>query len=247
MSPADSATGELLEERSYRFDAREFALTWLTVASAASEDSDRYVMHRSVNLELDEHGVRLASTDSYRFWSQWVGEYHGAKEPDYEQHRGVNVTVSDIDFRARDLMKHIAKVTKKEDDPPLDLALAFGKAPIENGQIPGLERDAVVLTLTEHGTGALHESVLLTLIDGEFPDLRRIYVGHYREPTERIAFNPILLNKMMKAVPGSEEMPCTLEFAGPQGAALVRPFGTEGGWPLRGLLMPARSETEPRG
>lgn len=236
----DQDTGVLLEDTSYTFDARTFALTWLTVASAASEDDERPLLYRAVNVELDESGVRLTATDSYRFWSWWVGERPKAKEPDYELPRGAHVTVSDSDFRARDLMKYVVRATKKEDAPLLTMSVAFGKAPAEVGQILGLERDVVTLTVTSTAGGALHESLLLTLIDGDYPNIRSLYNDHEPALTERVSFNPVLLTKMMKAVPGSEEMPCTFVLGGSDRPMLVQPFGTEGSWPLRGLIMPMR-------
>jgi hypothetical protein len=227
----------------YEFDARTFALTWLTVASAASEDPERFHLYRSVNVELDPDGVRLTSTDSYRFWSQWVGEATSCKEPNYDDNRGESVIVSDDDFRARDLMKYIAKCTRKEDDPDLTLRLSFGPAPREDGQLIGMESRAATFTVSDTGTNRLHESLLLPLFDGEYPDLRNIYNGHAPEAVERIAFNPDLLNKMMKAAPGSEDYPCKIIFSGETGIALIEPFDADKSWPLRGALMPVRIES----
>lgn len=244
MTTADPRTGEITEGAPpmYEFDGRTFALTWLTVASAASEDPDMYALCRTVNVELDEGGVRLTSTDGYRFWSQWVGELLSATEPDYELQRAENTIVDDSEFRARDLMKYIAKSTKKEDSPALTLRLTFGPAPREDGQLVGMESQAATFTVSETDTSRLHESLLLPLLDVGFPDLRAIYNAYEAEPATEVSFNPVLLTKMMKAVPGSEDMPCKILLQGPLKAAIVQPWVLDDTWPLRGCLMPTRDE-----
>lgn len=235
----------MTSEATYSFDARPFALTWLTVASAAAEDPERPHLYRAVNIELDTDGVRLTSTDSYRFWCQWVGEYSTAKEPNFKKKRSEDVTVSDVDFRARDLMKYILRITAKEDDAPaLTLQLSFGKAPKEEGQFEGLESDAALFSLVDRGTLALHESLLIKLTDGAlaFPDIRSIFNRHVPQSTERVAFNPEFLSKMTKAVPGSVDRPCTFIFQGDRGPTIIVPHRLNEGWELRGMLMPVLSK-----
>lgn len=46
--------------------ARPFAAAWLNVARAAADDPDRPQLYRAVIVELiDDHSVRLVSTDSF--------------------------------------------------------------------------------------------------------------------------------------------------------------------------------------
>lgn len=105
---------------------RAFSRAWLAVQLAASDDDARPVLYRAVHIEEYPDGVRLIATDSYWLAMCWVGCGAFDDEPPVIREPVATVTVADTEWRVRDLMRHVAKLTKKEEaiDIPVRLDLA---------------------------------------------------------------------------------------------------------------------------
>lgn len=124
---------------------RAFSRAWLAVQLAASDDDARPVLYRAVHIEEYPDGVRLIATDSYWLAMCWVGCDAFDDEPPVIREPVATVTVADTEWRVRDLMRHVAKLTKKEEaiDIPvrLDLATSPELAPVRaRFELPGRER-----------------------------------------------------------------------------------------------------------
>lgn len=239
----DNATGEIVVfDDFYRFTGRAFAIRWLTVASAATKDPEQFQLYRSVNVERGDDGVRLTATDSYRVWTWWLGAV--GKDIDFEPEFTAtperSVTLSDSEFRLRDLCRWVVKRTKKDEDPPLTVTLSIGKAPRAEGQLIGMERQAAQVAVSTTTTGLIHEVVTVPILEMDYPNLHPLFLEHTPDPTDIVWFPPTLLAKMVKAFPFDSTAPVRFYFSGPNGAVLVLPSLPPDVPPLRGLLMPAR-------
>ena len=108
---------------------RHLSRAWLAVLCAAAEDEPRPALHRAVHVEeYPGQGLRLVATDSYWLARCWVPAGHlmddlGHTEPDDGELPDRTVTVIDDEWRVRDLMRFVAKATKKPGEPDIDVRL----------------------------------------------------------------------------------------------------------------------------
>lgn len=175
-------------------NAATISRAWLAVATAAPEDL------RTVHVEeFTDRGVRLIATDGFWLAMCWVPAWDAdpvtdtvdpdgwepEPEPGLDELPDRVATLSDDEWRVRDLMKHLAKITRKpeeqvlvqvrfdlsvslydDDEPTLSPELAPVRCSIE---IPNQER---VLVLTIEGPYVNWRAVVV-----QFTDDRRT-VGH---------------------------------------------------------------------
>lgn len=107
---------------------RLFSRAYLAVALAASEDDGRPLLYRAVHIEEYRTGVRLLATDSYWLAQSWVPRVDlldnlTHREPPIDELPDRVATLIDDEWRIRDLMRHVAKITRKPDSDPVDVRL----------------------------------------------------------------------------------------------------------------------------
>lgn len=103
-----------------KFSGRHLSRAWLAVSGASSDDDGRPQLFRAVRVEQHHNGIRLIATDSYWLAHCWVPAERlmddlGHTDPDYAELPATAVTIIDDEWRVRDLMKFIAKATRKPD------------------------------------------------------------------------------------------------------------------------------------
>lgn len=225
----------------YEFDAWTFARSWLAVATAASDDDERPILWRTVAVELWPNGVRLTSTDSYLLWSAWVPRvgFHANPEPAFEELPDEVIVACDADFRGRDLLKFAYKVVTAKDAPPQNLKVSLGPAPLEDGQFPGTEREAVAFSFP--ADVAISERVVLGTIEGHYPEWRAL-LTHGAKNVKEVALGPELLARIgsIKRWWGTA---IKFTFTGAVSVVHMTPRPTEHAGSLVGGVMPVRIET----
>jgi hypothetical protein len=227
-----------------------FARAWLAASLAASNDAERPALHRTVCLErfLDA-GYRLTSTDSYWTASAWVGdpvepdEPHGAlyDPPGRGEIPDRTVPIVDHELRIRDLMRFVARRTKKIDAEHPDIPLTFTITRDRSDDIPTLDplfdRDRVDVQIPAVEQVAGHVNEI------EFVDVARFHWEF--DPVDaknldRVQLAPGLLRKIATACDAVGANGCRFAFHGdskkPISWDVVQPAAAV----LSGLVMPQR-------
>lgn len=158
-------------------DGRSLSRAWLAVHLAASTDGGRPTLYRAVHVEeFEDEGVRLIATDSYWMAICWVPTNDDLEcpEPPLTRTPDRTVTISDDEFRVRDLMRHVAKLTKDEDDAPVTVVLDLATREYD-ARVPTLSPEmAPVRTLIELPG---RERIMARTIEFTFPDWRGLLPG----------------------------------------------------------------------
>lgn len=155
---------------------RALSRAWMAVQLAVSDDADRPALFRAVHVERYDIGVRLVATDSFWLARCWVP---GIDE-EFEDEPGLGVlpdetgTLRDEDWRVRDLMKHIAKLTKKEDAADVEVQLDLGARQYDE-QVPTLSPELAPLRCSVEIPS--RERVLATTVEVEYPNWRSLLLS----------------------------------------------------------------------
>jgi hypothetical protein len=227
------------DHRTLTFDTQAFARAWLTVATAGSEDEQRWTLYRSVSIELEDDGVRLSSMDGYRVLTTWVGTHNDMPGMGLDEvPSGESCILSDADWRLRDLLRYALKVVTAKDASQLPISVVFGPLPLEDGQLPGTEPSGAIFSFPADRPG---ESVAIRALDGgEWPDYRNVLRPKV-EAAKRMGIAPWVLSKLGsidKWWGGEGAGILRFEFAGPMGLVRIHAPGLFG-WELEGGFMPA--------
>lgn len=224
----------------YEFDAWTFARSWLAVATAASEDDERPILHRTVAIEIWPNGVRLTATDSYLLWSSWVPRvgFHAHPEPALEELPDEVIVAHDGDFRGRDLLKFAFKVVTGKDASPQNLKVTLGPAPLEDGQFPGTESEAVSFSFP--ADVAVGERVVLGTIEGRYPEWRGL-LNHGSKNVKEVALGADLLGRV-GSIKRWWPSPLKFTFTGHLSVVHLAPLADPAGGSLIGGVMPVRIE-----
>lgn len=224
----------------YTFDAYAFARAWLSVFTASSDDDARPILYRTIAVELWPDGVRLSATDSCMLWSAYVPSFgrQMVAPPEFGELPDRVITVCDEDYRGRDLLKFAFKVVTAKDAPPQNVKVTFGTSPLEDGQFPGTEREAVAFSFPAQV--AISERVSMATIDGTYPEWRSLFT---RKPSSArsVRLNPHLLARLV-SIKRYYGLPFKFSFAGATNAILVDPDLWPQDPPLIGLVMPVSSQ-----
>ncbi len=155
---------------------RAFSRAWLAVQLAASDDDARPVLYRAVHIEEYPDGVRLVATDSYWLAMCWVGRDAFDDEPPAHLEPIASVTVTDTEWRVRDLMRHVAKLTKKEEalDIPVQLDVA---ASLYDENTPTLTPELAPVRARFELPG--RERTLARTVEAEYPSWRRLLAANF--------------------------------------------------------------------
>lgn len=226
------------DQTEYEVDAETLARAWLAVFTATSEDHERPILCRTVAIELWPDGVRLTACDSYMIWTAWVprSSSKAILEPTMGELPETVVVAFDEDYRGRDLLKFAYKIVTAKDAAPQRVKLTIGPAPLQNGQFPGTELDAVSLSFP--ADASIGDRVVLGTIEGVYPEWRSLIAGKASKKTDKVCLSPELLSRVASIKRYFGE-PLTLTFTG--GVVLLEPFPSLG--PLVNLLggvMPVR-------
>lgn len=164
---------------------RAVSRAFLAVQQAAEHtDDDRPMLYRAVQIEVfDTHGVRLTATNSYWVAQCWVperGEF-GDNAPEFYEVADATVTVIDDEWRLRDLLRHVAKATKKAEAPDIDVVVDHEHRIVEPAQPcldPSLEPRRCRVEIPGR------ERVNVRVWEGDWVNWRPIWQDFHRdEPT----------------------------------------------------------------
>lgn len=155
---------------------RAFSRAWLAVQLAASDDDARPVLYRAVHIEEYPDGVRLIATDSYWLAMCWVGCDAFDDEPPVIRDPVATVTVADTEWRVRDLMRHVAKLTKKEEaiDIPVRLDLATS---LYDEDTPTLSPELAPVRARFELPG--RERTLARTVEADYPSWRQLLAANF--------------------------------------------------------------------
>lgn len=223
----------------YEFDAETFARAWLAVCTAASDDNERPLLYRTVAVELWPDGVRLTSLDSYMLWTSWVPKMgrHSVTEPTMgELPEQEPIVAFDEDYRGQALLKFAYKIVTAKDASPQNIKLALGPAPLEDGQFPGTELDAVSLSFP--ADAAIGERVVLATVEGRYPEWRSLITEKPERSTKTVCINPEYLGRIASVKRYWGE---AMKFTFTGGPVLLNPLQGLGlAGELIGAVMPVR-------
>ena len=232
-----------------RFDAPTLAHAWLAVAQAAGTDKKLPLLHKTVAIEEHTRGIRLISTDRFVLLTAWVPEidFHYDDGPDFDEAPIRTVIAADADGRGRSLLGYVCALVARDyvDDEyapgTLEVEVEFdARMPAGTGgpeTLEGLEPTYTVLQVRDV------EKVYLPVVEGTFPDWRKIASGFSPATTAEVALNPEVVERLAK-VRKHAAGHLVWKFGGADRAALVEysnsdPF-------VHGVVMPIRDLDEQR-
>lgn len=189
-----------------RFDAPLLARGWLSVYLATSTVKDENpVLARTIAIEEFTTGVRLVATDRFVLLTAWVPEVKSnAREPGIEElpERTV-IAHDDRHARGKGLLAYLLALYKQIDpdgDGPegeIECSIDFdarqpaGTAPAQ-ATFEGMEPTFVVLNSPDL------ERVYLPVVEGQYPDWRRMVDTFTAEETKHVALNPEFMARLAK-------------------------------------------------
>lgn len=207
-----------------RFDAPTLAKAWLSVAQASSADKEIPTLNKTVAVEEYLHGVRLVATDRFVLLTAWVPntDTDTIREPDLDEAPDRTVIAADNDGRGRSLLGYALSLANRDEDymyGDLELSINFdvrlpagSAASIET--LEGMEPVFTVFDLPDH------ERVWIPVMQADFPEWRTILHGFTPEVTDKISFNPELVERVTKVRKWSEGA-LYWTFGGPDRPAMV--------------------------
>lgn len=185
-----------------RFDARTFARAWLSVAQASSADKDIPTLNKTVAIEEYLHGVRLVATDRYVLLTAWVWniDTDTNDEPEVDEAPGRTVVAADEDGRGKSLLGYVLSLASRDEhytEGDIEIRLQFdARLPAgEAGDAETLEGMEPIYTVFDVPDT---EKVWVPVMQASYPDWRPIVFGHVAESTDKIEFNPELVERACK-------------------------------------------------
>ena len=181
---------------------RLLSRAWLAVALASSDDEDRPALYRAVHIEVFPDGVRLIATDSYWLALCWVPatpadpDLELPAEPPLGVMPECTVTVNDDEWRVRDMLRHVAKVTKKPD--ALDVIVSIDpEVSTYDQDTPTLSPDLAALRAS---IGIPGERIQARTHEGPWPDWRALLAQFSAAPTGKpsTTFSAWMLDRFSK-------------------------------------------------
>lgn len=224
-----------------RFDAPTFARAWLSVAQASSADKDIPTLNKTVAIEEHLHGVRLVATDRFVLLAAWIPNLDTDRdaEPEVDEAPDRTVVAADGDGRAKSLFGYVLSLASRDEgysEGDLEVRVQF------DARLPaGSDADAEVLEGMEPVYTVLDvpdtEKVWVPVMQADYPDWRPIIYGHISESTDKIEFNPELVERVTKVRKWSFGS-LRWQFGGTQGAALIE--FPESDPHVSGVVMPRK-------
>lgn len=221
--------------------ARETAVSWLAVCLAVGEDADRPALYRRVLVDVHRHGIALAATDSYWMCRSFVpfdGDHASWTSPTLDEIPVDSFTIADTEFRVRDLMRYVERITrpkKGEEDTfrsefPIVVTRTTEYDPDVPTLDPSLSAPQVVVEIPREERIVARESEV------GYPNLATL--ARFQPATaKRLLFNPRLIARASSAVNRVGSTAIKLEPTTAGGVAFTAE-GTDRH--LHGILMPLR-------
>ena len=218
------------------FPARELAAAWEAVFASTGEDEGRYVLYRTVLVEVYQRAIRLVATDSYTlFTSVVLTDEHRAdfgERPDFDAAPEMVWVIADHHKRMKGLMAFMYAQAKKA-------AAADGEEPTITLTVCDDEEDrgTIDANMTRQVCKVSTDRELLTLdvLETAYPQWREVLARHQHEPIDKIAFNPTYLARLTK-FKAFAEVPVRFYFAG-NGLARIEVRADQ--FHLDGVIAPA--------
>jgi hypothetical protein len=181
---------------------RTLSRAWLAVQLASSDDAARPVLYRSVHIEEFDTGVRLIATDSYWMSICWAPALQS--NPFAEPHAKpglfavpvASATLNDDEWRVRDLFRHVAKVTKKPDNPDVIVHLDLETSSYDEA-VPTLSPDLAAVRARVEIPG---EQIQVRTCEIPFPDWRFLLRQFDGQPVGKLesTFSAWMLDRFSK-------------------------------------------------
>lgn len=207
---------------------------WRSVALAASKDDARPIL-TGIYVEQYGTGLRLAATDSHVLLHTFIpnqqAELDFEPEPELDDAPLYSCIVSDPHGRGKGLLAHAAKIADEIESVRVDLGVVVNET--ENApSFAGMEARWCVVEISER------ERVKLQLIEGVFPEWRKLLLGLSGVATANVAMAPDKLVQVAALGKINKETRLGFTFTGPDkpvGLELIdsHPF-------VSGLVMPCR-------
>lgn len=215
---------------------RRFSRAWAAAIAAASDDVERPALYHRVLVEVFDDGLQLVATDSYWLAKAWCPFEPDTAAPTVDELPSSAFIVADPDLRVRDLMRYVAKQTKKDDADHPDIEVT-----ISPGDGYDLDRPTLDPTLAEPLVVVSIPGEQITVHESEigYPTWRKLMTG-VPAPYEHVTVSPSLLSKIGAAVNAAGCLTITFEFE----EIAIRWRADDIGLDLCGLLMPMRRVAE---
>jgi hypothetical protein len=228
-----------------RFDAPTLARAWLSVAQASSADKDLPTLNKTVAIEEYLHGVRLVATDRFVLLTAWVPniDTDTATEPTLDEVPDRTVISADSDGRGRNLLGYVLSLASREDhytEGDLEIRVSFdARLPAGSGgddaTLDGMDPTYTVFDVPDT------EKVWVPVMQAEYPQWRTLVHGFTTEQTDKISFNPEMVERVTKVRKWSYGH-LSWMFGGPDRAAMVDYRDSDPH--VSGVVMPTRWLTE---
>lgn len=224
-----------------RFDAPTLARAWLSVAQASSADKDLPTLNKTVAIEEYLHGVRLVSTDRFVLLTAWVPniDTDTDAEPALDEAPDRTVIAADVDGRCRNLLGYVLSLANRDEHyqyEDLELRISFDvRLPAgSSGDAETLEGMEPIYTVFDVPDT---EKVWVPVMQADYPSWRTIIHGFMSEMTDKISFNPELVERVTKVRRWSDGH-LYWSFGGPDRAAMVDYRDSDPH--VSGVVMPVR-------
>lgn len=215
---------------------RRFSRAWLAVSAAASDDDEAFALYRRVLVEVFADGVQLVATDGFWLARAWVPFDELTPAPEFDElpsgPAGMSFVAADTDLRLREMMRFVAKATKKNDDDHPDIPVVLHGTVDYDEDRPTLDPTLAAPLVVASIPG---ERLELRQSEVEFPTWRKLW-SDVVKGRESIVFSPRIISKMAAAVNAAGCTAMRFEFQ----ERAVRWSADQIGLDLAGLVMPLR-------
>lgn len=224
-----------------RFDAPTLARAWLSVAQASSADKDLPTLNKTVAIEEYLHGVRLVATDRFVLLTAWVPniDTDTDAEPSLDEAPDRTVISADTDGRGRNLLGYVLSLANRDEhytEGDLEIRVSFDvRLPAGSGgddaTLEGMDPIYTVFDVPDT------EKVWVPVMQADYPEWRTIVHGFMTEMTDKISFNPELVERVTKVRKWSDGY-LYWSFGGPDRASMVDYRDSDPH--VSGVVMPVR-------
>lgn len=220
-------------------DGATFAKGYIAIR-AASRANDRPQLDKTVFIQQYVTGLRLIATDSKALLSTWIPaagpDASIEPEPELEEIPWATAVAVDADGRGHGLLEYMLRLSRKEGfkgvEAVVKMNVPWQSDLEEEQQLDGFVALAVTIEYPDH------ETVVLPVYEGSYPDVAALRRSHKPKRTVGLALSQemtALITKAARPFGPSTAIRCT--FAGESRAVAVE-FGEEPA--VYGLVMPQR-------
>lgn len=225
--------------------ARETAVSYLAVVLAVSDDDARPALHRRVLVDVHAYGIAFAATDSYWMCRSFVpfdGDHGSWAPPTLDEIPLESFTIADTEYRVRDLMRYIERITRpkkgEEDTFRSEFPIVVTRTTAYDPDVPTLDPSLSAPQVIIEIPG--EERIIARESEVGYPNLARL--ARFQPTTaQHLLFNPKLMSKAAAAVARVGSLAIKLE---PTAHGAVAFSAGETDRHLHGVMMPLRDPDE---